>query len=850
MTSAKEHQHHTFKKIFKKDTSPSDKSSGGGGGNSFPHVGLSKIFHKDSPAESSISGKDAVPIAQSPNLPKRTPSAFSLKRRNTNPVHQNSSASDNRSRSNSEAHHLHHPQPHSLSHAAGPVTHKKLTKAETFAHLQQLDSRNAAKQQLRNNRVPSIHNSGGTGTGGPANSPSLPNHEKIVYNPYGMNKSPSQEQPRNASFYLSGVVDGERVLANPVANPNDYLPAELRQKHVNLLEDFEIDVGTKKLGDGGSSDVRIINSINHKKNLYALKKFTLLSKETDEDFYKRVSKEYAIHKMASASRHVVDVMAILRIQSQANLTRGWGVVMEFCSGGDLFSLITRPGWKSSPLNEKYCLFKQIAYGLKFIHEQDVAHRDLKPENVLLDANGVAKLCDFGVSDFGHTTPGDFESPIKMSSSYVGSPPYSPPEVMLLKEKSHVDAKNFPYDMFKSDCWGLGMILFCLVYAGVPFQQATTSDYQYREYQFNHKRFSSDHQNFKNNKGINKGPGSEFKLAAKFESTGASRVAWKLCDPSINTRYTITQLMEDPWFTGLEMCIYEDPDQEVNPFVLPGTGENIPSLSTTSSAANSQAPSRRATLINKNVYNQTSSGENGYESSNDEINNNNNSSNNLAGSFRSMLDLNDASERIIDHGNNYNTNKKTTSVSSSSASLHSNDGAPSNSVSRVRSMLDVGQNANGAFSPASPYLQYQQDQQPQQQQLHSSPNGNLFALEESDIEHEPECVASMKQDELEQQQQQQQEQQPSPSSLTHIDHVGDVNSGFKLPPKRIEPESEVDSPHSDEGSIKSLYDIKPKVSRTISDIKIESDGTCPLGYKLKRHHHNEVSNVTNKAVPRR
>ena len=39
------------------------------------------------------------------------------------------------------------------------------------------------------------------------------------------------------------------------------------------------------------------------------------------------------------------------------------------------------------LAEKYCLFKQIAYGVKFLHDHDIVHRDLKPENVLLDANG-------------------------------------------------------------------------------------------------------------------------------------------------------------------------------------------------------------------------------------------------------------------------------------------------------------------------------------------------------------------------------------------------------------------------------------------------------------------------------
>ena len=66
---------------------------------------------------------------------------------------------------------------------------------------------------------------------------------------------------------MSGINDGERVLANPVASPNDYLPDYLKQTHINLLEDFEIDVGTRKLGDGGSSDVRIINACNNKKSL-------------------------------------------------------------------------------------------------------------------------------------------------------------------------------------------------------------------------------------------------------------------------------------------------------------------------------------------------------------------------------------------------------------------------------------------------------------------------------------------------------------------------------------------------------------------------------------------------------
>ena len=42
-------------------------------------------------------------------------------------------------------------------------------------------------------------------------------------------------------------------------------------------------------------------------------------------------------------------------------------------------------------------FVDVMHGLAYLHSHQIIHRDLKPENILLDARGIAKLSDFGVS---------------------------------------------------------------------------------------------------------------------------------------------------------------------------------------------------------------------------------------------------------------------------------------------------------------------------------------------------------------------------------------------------------------------------------------------------------------------
>lgn len=73
---------------------------------------------------------------------------------------------------------------------------------------------------------------------------------------------------------------------------------------------------------------------------------------------------------------------------------------------------------------KYNFILQIAQGIQALHNKNIIHRDLKPDNVLIDKNGTAKLCDFGVAkEFQQIN--DNKNVMTLA---VGTPVYMAPEL--------------------------------------------------------------------------------------------------------------------------------------------------------------------------------------------------------------------------------------------------------------------------------------------------------------------------------------------------------------------------------------------------------------------------------------
>jgi len=116
-----------------------------------------------------------------------------------------------------------------------------------------------------------------------------------------------------------------------------------------------------------------------------------------------------------------------------------GIVMELMEASladvlNLSSFEQFSSWKGA----FFSIASDVANGMAYIHFNNMLHRDLKPGNILLDAQWVAKIADFGTV-FDPSNNGNTEGDIQ------GTPPYMAPEI--------VQSKNYtkPVDVWAFGC---------------------------------------------------------------------------------------------------------------------------------------------------------------------------------------------------------------------------------------------------------------------------------------------------------------------------------------------------------------------------------------------------------------
>ncbi|KAI1178871.1 kinase-like domain-containing protein [Nemania sp. FL0916] len=257
-----------------------------------------------------------------------------------------------------------------------------------------------------------------------------------------------------------------------------------RRLSLSLPDDFTIDIADllkeyeyhhkflgrhgKHLGKGATSKVTLMVRKGAPGELYAVKEFRGKgSNETPEEYQKKIKSEYSIAK----SLHHPNVVETIRLCTDHGR---WNHVMEYCSEGDLFSLVSKGYLRKEEREvDRLCLFKQLCQGINYLHTNGIAHRDIKLENLLITKDSKLKITDFGVSEvFSGIHPGLRESGgqcgVAMGEvrfckpGICGSLPYIAPEVLQRKEE---------YDPRALDVWGSAIVMIHLIFGASLWEKA-------------------------------------------------------------------------------------------------------------------------------------------------------------------------------------------------------------------------------------------------------------------------------------------------------------------------------------------------------------------------------------------
>lgn len=123
----------------------------------------------------------------------------------------------------------------------------------------------------------------------------------------------------------------------------------------------------------------------------------------------------------------------------------YGLVQEYYENKSLNEYMKKVGLSEY---KKLEILIEIAKGLEFIHSKGICHFDIKPHNVFLDSNLVAKIADFGLSEY-------IEKDKKMKTGFTLI--YCSPEQIKGDSPSRY-----------SDIWSFGMTMYCVLCEKSPF----------------------------------------------------------------------------------------------------------------------------------------------------------------------------------------------------------------------------------------------------------------------------------------------------------------------------------------------------------------------------------------------
>ncbi|KAL2131142.1 hypothetical protein VTI74DRAFT_5472 [Chaetomium olivicolor] len=167
----------------------------------------------------------------------------------------------------------------------------------------------------------------------------------------------------------------------------------------------------------------------------------------------------------------LEIMQSIRHPSLVHL-KAWSIepsrailVLSYYPGGDLFDVATRHREVLTPVLIRR-MFSELVGAVTYLHGQKIVHRDIKLENVLVNltpAELASPTTDWTTYPHSVITLTDLGLSRRIADdekleTRCGSDDYAAPEVIM----------GQPYDGRATDAWSLGVLLYALLEARLPF----------------------------------------------------------------------------------------------------------------------------------------------------------------------------------------------------------------------------------------------------------------------------------------------------------------------------------------------------------------------------------------------
>lgn len=364
------------------------------------------------------------------------------------------------------------------------------------------------------------------------------------------------------------------------------LPAEsgtgvkARRMSLSLPDDFTIDVidldsefeyqhkflgrRGKHIGKGATSKVTLMVRKGSPTELYAVKEFRgKSSRETREEYEKKIKSEYTLAK----SLQHPNIVETIRLCTDHGR---WNHVMEYCSEGDLFTLVNKKYLtKDDREKDRHCLFKQLIQGVNYLHSNGIAHRDIKLENLLITEDSKLKITDFGVSEvFSGIHPGLREAggqcgkkmgEVRLCSPGIcGSEPYIAPEVLRKADK---------YDPRALDVWGSAIVMIHLIFGGAMWMraEANKSNQNYMALVKGWERWNANHDDSEATITEQDYP-KVLAFDRLVKPPALRRILLQMLNPNPAKRISVTDIVNNRWIKNIECCqmeSYDDPAKMID-----------------------------------------------------------------------------------------------------------------------------------------------------------------------------------------------------------------------------------------------------------------------------------------------